>query len=85
MMVGPVPVASIPGDTGGSLIEGTSWVSVDLPVSSGTLVITGVASISGLAGLQVVPLPEPGQMAMLASGAAGIALLARRRRGAARN
>ena len=80
MTVGGVAVASIPGDPGSTLIEGTSWVSVPVTVTDGTLAISGTdPSFSGVAGLQVVPLPEPGRITLLASGLACVALLARRR------
>jgi len=56
---GVINAGTIPGDPGGSLIENTSWVSVVVPVSGGTLVITGSdASTSGLAGLQIVPVVD---------------------------
>jgi len=56
MTVGGVAVPSIPGDTGSTLIEGTSWVSVQVTVTDGTLMISGTGtSYSGLAGIQVVP------------------------------
>lgn len=59
MTVGGVNVGSIQGDPGGSLIQGTSWVSVDVTVSGGTLVITGTgAGTTGLAGLQIVPVAD---------------------------
>lgn len=81
MTVNGVAVASIPGDTGGTLIEGTSWVGVGVEVTDGSLAISGAgASASGLAGLQLVPLPEPGSVSMLASGATLLTLLAARRR-----
>jgi hypothetical protein len=55
MDVGGVPIASIPGDT--TLVEGSSWVSVDVAVAGGALAISGSsAGTSGLAGLQIVPL-----------------------------
>ena len=80
MTVGGVPVASISGDAGSTLIEGTSWVSVQVAVTGGPLAISGArAGSSGLAGLQVVPLPEPSQVTLLASSLACVALLARRR------
>jgi hypothetical protein len=56
MAVGGVVVSSIPGSTGSNLIEGTSWVSAQVTVTDGTLMISGAgASYSGLAGIQVVP------------------------------
>jgi len=56
MTVGNVAVSSIPGSTGSTLIEGTSWVSAQVTVTDGTLMISGAgASYSGLAGMQVVP------------------------------
>ena len=60
MLVGGVSVASIVGDLGGTLIEGTSWVQVPVVVNGGSLAISGISStgtqISGLAGIQLVPL-----------------------------
>jgi len=58
MTVGGVAVGSIPGDPGGTLIEGTSWTSVDVTVSGGTLAITGGGVSTGLAGLQIVPVED---------------------------
>jgi len=56
MTVGGVNLASIPGDLGSTLIEGTSWVEVTVSVVGGTLDIYGTSSnFCGLAGLQVVP------------------------------
>jgi hypothetical protein len=56
MTVGNFAVSSIPGSTGSTLIEGTSWVSAQVTVTDGTLMISGAgASYSGLAGIQVVP------------------------------
>ncbi len=60
MSVGGVPVAGIPGSGSSVLIEGTSWVKVPVTVTGGTLAISGSnTSYSGLAGLQLQPLPEP--------------------------
>jgi hypothetical protein len=80
MTVGGVAVASIPGDTGSTLIEGTSWVSVPVTVADGSLPISGVGSVSGLAGLQVVRLPEPHPLLQLASGLAALLMLSHTRR-----
>jgi len=55
MTVGGVAVPSIPGDTDSTLIEGTSWVSAQVTVTDGTLMISGAGTrYSGLAGIQVV-------------------------------
>lgn len=82
MTVDGIAMASLPGDSGGNLVLGTSWTGLVLGFAGGTLEIAGGdPSASGLAGLQVVPLPEPGGAALLASGFAYVALLARRRRG----
>ena len=63
MSVGGTAVPSIPGDTGSTLIEGTSWLRVPATVTAGSLAITGASTgLAGLAGLQVVFLPEPGQL-----------------------
>jgi hypothetical protein len=60
MTVGGVAVAGIPGETGSALIEGTSWVTVKVAVTSGTLAISGAGpGFSGIAGLQLVPLSGP--------------------------
>ena len=74
MTVNGAAVASIEGDTLGTLIAGTSYVMVPTVAAGGTIAISGSASpLSGLAGLQLVPVPEPdGPLALLA----GIALLA---------
>ena len=59
MTVGGVAVPSIPGNSGSTLIEGTSWVSVQVTVTDGTLMISGAGtSFSGLAGIQVVTAQE---------------------------
>ena len=80
--VGAAPlVPSIPGDISSTLIEGTTWVRVVAPVTGGSLAISSAGMpISGLAGLQIVPLPEPRPVVQLASGAALLAGLACRRR-----
>ncbi len=58
--VGGTPVASIPGTATSTLIEGTSWVMVKVNVASGKLLVTGTGvGNTGLAGIQVVPAPEP--------------------------
>ena len=57
MLVGGVPVASVPGDPGSSLIEGTSWTHVQVAVTGNSLGITGSGgAFAGLAALQLVPL-----------------------------
>jgi hypothetical protein len=59
MTVGGVAVPSIPGNSGSTLIEGTSWVSVQVTVTDGTLMISGAGtSYSGLAGIQIVSAQE---------------------------
>jgi len=57
MTVGGTAVASIPGDPGSALVEGTSWVKTRVCLSGGTLAISGSANLSGLAGLQLAPAP----------------------------
>ena len=54
--VGGTAVASIPGDPGSTLIEGTSWVKVPVTITGGALSITGGGEqlFSGMAGLQIV-------------------------------
>jgi hypothetical protein len=75
-----VPAASLPGDAGGTLIEGTSWTSTTVATGAAGLSITGAgATFSGLAGLQVVPLPEPTIVAGLSSGTLLLGVLARRK------
>jgi len=75
LLVGGIAVASLPGDTAGDLIEGTSYAVVDVMVMTGKLPITGSGpSFSGLAGLQIDPLPEPSGDGPLA--AATVLLLA---------
>jgi hypothetical protein len=90
MIVGGVAVASLPGDgwskgyPGSNLIEGTSWASAQVTVSGDTLAISCTLETfgchSGLAGLQLVPAPEPGWIALMASGLSGLCLLAQTRR-----
>jgi len=58
MMVGGVPVASLPGSTDSDLIEGTSWDEVVVLTTDGTLAISGGGGVfTGLAGLQIAPEP----------------------------
>jgi hypothetical protein len=80
MTVNGTAVASLPGDIGGSLIEGVSYASVLAQLTDGTLAISGIVDVhGGLAGLQVVPVPEPGGAVLLATGVGVLRLLARRR------
>jgi hypothetical protein len=81
MTVNGAAVASIEGDPGGSLIEGTSYVVVSTVASDGTISISGnSAAFSGLAGLQLVPVPEPSLEGLLLVGALGLTGLAAMRR-----
>jgi hypothetical protein len=80
MTVNGTAVASLPGDIGASLIEGVSYASVLAQLTDGTLAISGIVDVhGGLAGLQVVPVPEPGGAVLLATGVGVLRLLARRR------
>lgn len=80
MTVGGVPLPLLPGDPNSALRLGVSYDAVQVTVTD-TLSLAGVGTPTyGLAGLQVVPLPEPAAGASVASGAALIAWLARRRR-----
>ncbi len=74
-------VASIEGDPGGTLIAGTSYAVVSTVAAGGTIAISGSASaFSGLAGLQLVPAPEPNGLFGLLAGSALLAGFARARR-----
>jgi hypothetical protein len=80
LTVNGTPVASLPGDIGANLIEGVSYASVLAELTDGTLALSGVVDVyGGLAGLQVVPLPEPGRAALFATGIGVLGVLARRR------
>jgi len=80
MTVNGTPVASLPGDIGANLIEGVSYASVLAQLTDGTLAISGVVDVhGGLAGLQVVPLPEPGRALLFATGIGVLRLLSCRR------
>jgi hypothetical protein len=51
--------AGLPGDPGGTLIEGVSWMYARVSTADGTLAIAGsAAAYSGLAGIQLVPVPK---------------------------
>ena len=58
VLVAGVLVPSIPGSTSGTLIEGMSWVRVEVTVTQAPLSLSSSGSfIAGLAGLQIVPVP----------------------------
>ena len=79
MSVGGVPLPLLPGDPNSTLQAGVSWTATPVTVTD-SLVLAGVGAPDyGLAGLQITPLPEPGLGALLASGGAFVAWLARRR------
>jgi hypothetical protein len=72
MTVGGVPVASIAGHLGSTLIESTSWVKAQVTVTGGVLVVSGSdAGFSGLAGLQLVPLFGTGNYCTAGTSASG--------------
>lgn len=80
MTLNGTPVASLSGDIGANLIEGVSYASVLAQLTDGKLAISGVVDVhGGLAGLQVVPLPEPGRALLCAAGIGVLQILARRR------
>jgi len=78
--VGGIPLPTLPGDPNSMLVAGVSWTFVPVSVTD-TLFIAGNGEDpdNAIAGLQVVPLPEPGGEALLGSGCAALWLLARRR------
>lgn len=81
MMVAGIPVAGVSGSFDGQLAREETWTSFAVVHPGGTLAIRGTGpGTSGLAGMQLVPLPEPGRSALLAAGLAGSILLARARR-----
>jgi hypothetical protein len=58
--------ASMPGD---AYIEGVSYISAAVEVDAGSIAMSGSdPSFNGLAGMQVVLLPEPGLALLLSSG-----------------
>ena len=70
--------------TGSGTVEGLDWEKVtNVPVTSGTLTTTWVNAVpsryTGLSGIQILPAPEPGTMALLAFGAASLGLRRKRR------
>ena len=80
MTVNGIAVESLPGDIGASLIEGVSYASLLAQLGDGALVISGVVDVhGGLAGLQVVPVPEPDRTLLFAIGIGVLHVLARRR------
>lgn len=74
---------SIPGSASHTLERGTSWTSIAVIHPAGTLEIsgdaTGIATYAGLAGLQLVPLPEPTSGTLLGVGTAALLLGSRHR------
>jgi len=85
MSVGGIVVPELLGDPGSNLVEGDSWVSVDVTVVGNSLYVAGIRvgfPTVGLSGLQVTPLPEPGGVLPLAVGMAYLLVVARRRRSA---
>ena len=84
LTVGGIPLPGLSGSASSTLERGTSWTSIAVIHAGGTLEIvgdaTGVASNAGLAGLQLLPLPEPGMGSLLLPGVGGLVMLGRRKR-----
>jgi len=73
-------VSSIPGSVNSTLIEGTNYKRIqNIFVSGGTMTFSSTSSsgYSGVAGLQIVAIPEPATAMILGLGGALIALYRR--------
>lgn len=80
MTLAGIPIGGIPGATSGALTRTGSWTHLAVTHSGGSLTISGDGpGYTGLAGLQLVPVPEAGSGVMIVFGATGLWLLGRRR------
>jgi hypothetical protein len=76
MTLAEIPLAGIPGLANGALARGGSWTHFAIAHPGGTLALSGAGpGFTGLAGLQLVPVPEADSRAMLACGAAALSIL----------
>ena len=79
-----IPAGNLTGSTSGSgTVEGLDWEKVaNVPVTSGTLTTTWInavpAKFTGLSGIQIVPTPEPGSLALLVLAGASLGLRRKR-------
>lgn len=79
-----ISAGNLTGSTTGSrTVEGLDWEKVaNVPVTSGTLTTTWInavpAQFTGLSGIQIVPTPEPGSLALLVLAGASLGLRRKR-------
>lgn len=82
LTVNGIELPNLPGDLAGELIAGTSVGFVTAFAVGGVIEILGSADpvFKGLAGIQLIPTPEPSQPLALAMGVLAISIAARKRR-----